>query len=62
MLLLIAVVNTEELESGPDLTNQLVGVLIRFRVKSVAFMAVIQAVFYQIKVPEKQISFLKFLW
>ena len=45
-----------------DLTNQLVGVLVRFRVGSVAFMANIQAMFYQGKVPEKQRSFLRFLW
>ena len=48
--------------SGSDLTNQLVGVMIRFRVGPVAFMADIQAMFYQIIVPEKQRSFLRFLW
>ena len=48
--------------SGPDLTSQLVGVLTRFRVGPVAFMADIQAMLYQVKVPEKQRSFLIFLW
>ena len=48
----------KSLLSGSDLTNQLVGVLIRFRVGPIAFMAHIQAMFYQVKVPEKQ----KFLW
>ena len=48
--------------SGSDLTNQLVGVMIKFRVGPVAFMADIQAMFYQLKVPEKQRSFLRFLW
>ena len=52
----------ENLLSGPDLTNQLVGILIRFRLGPVAFMAGIQAMFYQVKVPEKQRSFLRFLW
>ena len=52
----------ENLLSGPDLTNKLVGVLIRFRVGPVAFLADIQAMFYQVKVPEKQRSFLRFLW
>ena len=48
--------------SGPDLTNQLVGVLLRFRVGPVAFIADIQAMFFQLKVPEKQRSFLRFVW
>ena len=47
----------EKLLSGPDLTSQLVGIL-RFRVRSVSLMADIQAMFYQVKVPEKQRSFL----
>ena len=51
----------ENLLYGPDLTNQLVGVLIRFRVGPVSFMADIQAMFYQVKVPEKQILFLRIL-
>ena len=48
--------------SGSDLTNKLVRVLIRFRVGPVAFIADIQAIFYQVKVTEKQRSFLRFLW
>ena len=48
--------------SGPDLTKQLVEVLIRFRVGPVAFVADIQDMFYQLKVPKKQKSFLRFLW
>ena len=35
---------------GPDLTNKLVGVLMRFRQEEVAFMADIQAMFHQVKV------------
>ena len=42
--------------SGPNLTNQLVRVLITFRVGPVTFMADIQAMFYQLKVPEKRRS------
>ena len=67
VLFLIAVLNirgtsiNENLLSGPDLTNHLVGVLIRFRVGPVAFMANIQAMFYQVKVPGKQRSLLRFL-
>ena len=43
--------------SGSDLTNQLVGILIRFRVGPVACMANIQAMFYQVKVPESRDHF-----
>ena len=48
--------------TGPDLTNQLIGVLIRFREEHVAIMADIEAMFYQVKVAEKHRSFLRFLW
>ena len=52
----------QNLLSGPDLTNQLVGVLHRFRLEPVAFMADIQAMFYQVRVPENQRSYLRYLW
>ncbi len=52
----------EELLQGPNLTNSLVGVLTRFRLEPVAFMADIEAMFYQVHVPESQRSFLRFLW
>ena len=51
-----------ELLSGPDLTNQIVGVLLRFREEQVAVMGDIEAMFHQVKVPKDQCSFLKFLW
>ena len=52
----------EELLQGPNLTNSLVGVLARFRLEPVAIMADIEAMFYQVHVPENQRSFLRFLW
>ena len=52
----------KELLSGPDLTNQIVGVLERFRENHVAFMADIESMFYQVKVTEEHKRFLKFLW
>ena len=61
---LIAVLNIEEpqlTKTGSNLTNQLVGLLIKFKVGPVGFMADIQAMFYQVKVKEKQRSFLRFL-
>ena len=52
----------KELLQGPELANTLVGVLIRFRKEVVAFTADIEAMFYQVHVPEDQQSFLRFLW
>ena len=51
-----------ELLQGPDLTNQLVGVLLRFRMHNVPIMADIEAMFHQVRIPEEQRSFLRFLW
>lgn len=47
---------------GPDLTNNLLGVLLRFRQGMVAFTADIKKMFYQIKVPHSQRDYLRFLW
>ena len=40
-----------ELIQGPDLTNMLVGVLLRFRIGKIAFLADIESMFFQVKVP-----------
>ena len=48
--------------SGPDLTNQLIGILMKFRTEEVAFMGDIETIFYQVKVPDNQRSFLRYLW
>ena len=50
------------LYKGPDLTNSLVGVLTRFREDRVAVMADIEAMFHQVRVPDRDSSFLRFLW
>ena len=47
---------------GPDLTNQLVGVLCRFRTEPTAFMCDVEALFHQFKVFETHRNFLRFLW
>ena len=52
----------KELPLGPDLTNQIIGVLLQFREEHVGVMGDIQAMFHQVKVPNTQCSFLKFLW
>ncbi|KAK0138800.1 hypothetical protein N1851_024662 [Merluccius polli] len=51
-----------ELLQGPDMTNTLVGVLLRFREELVASMADIESMFYQVKVPEHDADLLRFLW
>ncbi len=48
--------------SGPDLTNSLIGVLLRFRKESVAMLADIEAMFHQVRVHPKDVNFLRFLW
>ena len=50
-----------ELLSGPDLTNQFIGIMTRFREKKIAFMADIEAMYHQVLVPDDQQIFLKFL-
>ena len=52
----------KELLQGPDMTSSLVGVLSIFRQEPIAFMADIEAMFYQVFVPEEQQSYLHFLW
>ena len=47
---------------GPDLVNNLVGVLIRFRQEPVALVADIEGMFHQVRVPPKDRDFLRFLW
>ena len=51
-----------ELLQGPDLTNTLLGVLLRFRQEPVAVMADIEGMFHQVKIPEDDVDFLRFLW
>ena len=52
----------KELLSGPDLTNQIIGVLTRFREVKIAIIGDVEAMYHQVQVPEDQQSFLKFLW
>ena len=44
------------------MTNSLVDVLSRFPQEPIAFMADIEAMFYQVFVPEEQRSYIRFLW
>lgn len=51
-----------QLLQGPDLTNSLIGVLLRFRQEPVAFMSDIEGMFHQVRVPAKDTNLLRFLW
>lgn len=52
----------KQLLQGPDLTDSLIGVLIRFRQEPVALIADIESMFYRVKVPDKDADLLRFLW
>ncbi|XP_073783913.1 uncharacterized protein isoform X2 [Danio rerio] len=52
----------DQLLQGPNLTNSLLGVLVRFRQEPIAFMADVKAMFHQVKVAEEDTDFLRFLW
>ena len=47
---------------GPDLTNSLLGVLLRFRQDPVAIVADIEQIFHSFKVKKEHRDFLRFLW
>jgi len=50
------------LYQGPDLTSNLLGVLLRFRQERVAFMGDIEKMFYQIRVTPTCRDYLRFFW
>ena len=52
----------DELMQGPDLMNSLVGVLHRFRQKSIAISGDVEAMFHQVKVTPSDCNALRFLW
>ena len=52
----------KHLLQGPDLTNNLTGVLVRFRQEYVAFMCDIEGMFHQVRVNKEQRDLLRFLW
>ena len=47
---------------GPDLNNSLLNVLLRFRQHQYAIMSDIEAMYYQVRVPEDDRDALRFLW
>ena len=51
-----------ELMKGPDMLQNLVGILLRFREKQVAIVADITQMFHQIRIREEDQPALSFLW
>lgn len=49
------------LPQGPDLMNNLFGILLRFRREKVAATMDVEYMFYNFKVPEEQRCYLRFL-
>jgi len=52
----------DQLLQGPNLTNTLIGTLIRFRTEEIAVMGDIDSMFHQIRIPPEDAGFLRFLW
>ena len=52
----------ENLIHGPNLANEIIQVLFRFRKEQVAIAADVQEMFHQVKVPEEDRDSLRFLW
>ena len=52
----------QQLLPGPDQTNQLIGVLSRFRQETVGVVADIEGMFHQVLVEPKDCDVLRFLW
>lgn len=52
----------KELLQGPDLTNTLLGVLMRFRQGPIALMTDIKGMFHQVRVSKEHVNFLRYLW
>lgn len=51
-----------QLLQGPDLMNNLIGVVIRFRQERIAIAADIEAMFHQVRVKKEDCDALRFLW
>ena len=53
---------TDNLLTEPDLLQNLIGIIFRFREQKIAITADIEAMFLQVKVPPEDRKVLKFLW
>ena len=50
------------LVQGPDISNSLLGILLRFRKGRIPIMADIESMYYQVKIPVEHRKFVRFLW
>ena len=51
-----------ELLQGPDMTNRLYGILLRWRKEEIAVMADVEAMFHQVNVPSDDRDMLRYIW
>ena len=54
--------STEKLLPEPDLNNQIIGIMTRFRDEKRAFMQNIETMYHQVLVPDDHQKFLRFIW
>ena len=52
----------EKMLAGPDLVHGLIGTIFRFREGPIALTADIESMFLQVQFPERDKSYLRFLW
>ena len=52
----------EHLLAGPDMTNSLLGVLLRFRKERIAISCDVQQMFFQFQVEKRYTDYFRFLW
>jgi hypothetical protein len=52
----------KQLHTGPDLTNRLLGVLLRFRQHEIAIVADIRVMFHQVRLNQADANMVRFLW
>ena len=52
----------KQVKSGPDLTNSMIGILVRFREHKIGLMADIKSMFFQVHVKKEHCNALRFLW
>ena len=50
------------LVQGPDVTNSLMGILVRFRKGGIPILADIESMYYQVRIPVEHRKFVRFFW
>ncbi|KAA0202578.1 hypothetical protein HAZT_HAZT012205, partial [Hyalella azteca] len=52
----------QKLMQGPDFTNNIVGVLLRFRQEKICITGDVEKMYYQVRIPAEQSDFMRFFW